>query len=114
MRVRHKKSGNILAKKMRLATSIRERTLGLMFMEKMNGFDGLMLDPCRSIHNFFVRFPIDVIFLDRKNQVVKVIKDFKPWRVTGIYFSAQKTLELPSGTISFDIERGDLLEISDV
>jgi uncharacterized membrane protein (UPF0127 family) len=111
MKVIHTDSGKVLGEQVKLADGMLARMKGLMFIDKMEGFDGLILDPCNSIHNFFVRFPIDVIFMDRKNKVVKVIKEFRPWAISRIYFSASKTLELPAGTIDFEIKKGDQLEV---
>lgn len=107
----HKKTNNIIAKDLKVAKTLMERTIGLMFVKEMKGFDGLLIDPCNSVHNFFVRFPIDLIFLNNDMQVVKLIKCFKPWRMTGIYLKARKVLELPNGTITDDIQVGDQLEV---
>lgn len=62
---------------------------------------------------FFMRFPIDVVFLDRENRVVKVVHDIKPWRMaTG--GGGKKALELPAGTAaSLPIAEGHQLEFDD-
>lgn len=112
MKVKHIKSNKILGENIKEAKSFMDRLIGLMFKDSMEGMDGLMLDPCRSIHNCFVRFPIDVIFINKQNEVVKVIRNFAPWRFSWIYFKAQKTLELPAGTVDDSIITGDKLEIS--
>jgi uncharacterized membrane protein (UPF0127 family) len=85
-----------------------------MFKEKLVGADGLMLDPCRSIHTFFMRYNIDVVFMSRKNAVIKIIRDLKPWRMTWIYWRATKTLEMPAGQLPQDIKVGDVLEVENV
>lgn len=82
-----------------------------MFVKEMRGFDGLLLEPGNSIHNFFVRFPIDVLFLSKDMKIVKIIKCFKPWRISGIYFKARKVLELPNGTITDEMNVGDEIEV---
>lgn len=110
MKVVHKKTNITLGEDVRMATSFMERLQGLMFAKNMIG-DGLMLEPCTSVHNCFVRFPIDVVFLDRDNRVVKIIRNFKPWRFSWIYFSARRALELPAGTVPENIVRGDELEV---
>lgn len=112
MKITHLKTKKVLGENIKEASSFYARLKGLMFIDQMQDMDGLMLDPCRSIHNCFVRFPIDVIFINKKNEVVKVIKNFKPWRFSWIYFNAQKTLELPAGTLGDDINPGDKLEIN--
>ncbi len=111
MKVIHKESNTILAKDLKVAKTLMERTIGLMFVKEMRGFDGLLLDPCNSVHNFFVRFPIDLIFLNNDMEIVKLVRCFKPWRMTGIYLRARKVLELPNGTITDAIKVGDKLEV---
>lgn len=111
MKVIHKKSQKVLGENIKEAKTFFDRLIGLMFIDRMNEMDGLMLDPCRSIHNCFVRFPIDVIFINKENEVVKVIRNFRPWRFSWIYFKAQKTLELPLGTLDETVMPGDKLEI---
>jgi uncharacterized membrane protein (UPF0127 family) len=114
MKVIHKKTNKILSNDLKIAKTLVDRTIGLMFVKEMKGFDALLLDPCNSVHNFFVRFPIDLIFLDDELKIVKLKKCFKPWRMTGIYFKARKVLELPNGTITSDISEGDYLEVRHV
>jgi len=111
LKVIHKETNKVLANDLKIAKSFADRTLGLMFIKEMKGFDALLLEPCTSVHNFFVRFPIDLIFLNKDNKVVKLIPCFKPWRMTGIYLKARKVLELPNGTIGDFIKVGDSLEV---
>lgn len=113
MKVIHKKTDFVLGKDIRFANSFKDRLVGLMFSKNMIG-DGLLLDPCTSVHNCFVRFPIDVIFLDRDNKVVKILRNFKPWRFSWIYFGARRALELPAGKVPRDITKGDVLEVMGV
>jgi len=101
----------LLAENAIMADSMYSRIMGLMFKKEMKKFDGLILKPCYSIHTFFMRFKIDVVFLDRKDQVIKVIKNMKPWRVSWIYFRSNKVLELNGGTIQAELKTGDKVEI---
>jgi hypothetical protein len=60
----------------------------------------LVIDPCTSIHMFFMRFPIDVLYVDRENRVVRVQARIKPWRVGPLYTrGARFVIELPAGAI---------------
>ena len=102
-------SNNIL-----IAETLVDRLIGLMFREKLVGSDGLLLNPCRSIHTFFMRYNLDIVFISSNNKVIKIIRDIKPWRMTWIYFRENKTLELPSGKLPMDLKEGDLLEVKDV
>lgn len=62
--------------------------------------EALHIVPCNSIHTFFMRIPIDALFLDRDGVIVKALEALPPWRVTGVYFSARSVLELPAGTVA--------------
>lgn len=104
---------NICFEKILLADNPLTRVIGLMFKSKPTG-DGLLLDPCNSIHTFFMRYPLDVAFLDNSNKIVKIIRGIKPWRMTWIYFKAKKTLELPAGRMPMEWREGDILEVRNV
>lgn len=113
MKLIHKETNLILANDLRIAESFWDRTRGLMFRNQFPG-DGLVIEPCNSIHNCFVRFPIDVIFVDKNLRIVKILKNFKPWRFSLIYLKAKKVFELPIGTLNEKIAEGDQLEVQGV
>ncbi|MFT4416835.1 DUF192 domain-containing protein [Fredinandcohnia humi] len=76
-----------------------KRLKGLMFQVKPIQNEGILLEPCNSIHMFFMFFPIDVVFLNRDNQAVKVKENVAPWSAIFPVKHAYKALELPIGTI---------------
>ena len=100
-----------MATNVQTANNPYTRILGLMFKPNMNGMGGLLLNPCNSIHTFFMRFPIDVIFLSQDNKVIKIHRNMVPWRMSWIYFKARKTLELPSGSLPTSVQEGSQLEV---
>lgn len=103
---------NCISDKILVADNMISRLVGLMFRASPpQNAEGLLLDPCNSIHTFFMRYPIDVVFLNSKNEVIKVIRNLKPWRMTWIYFRASKTLELPAGKLPLEVKKGDVLEV---
>lgn len=104
----------ILSHNILIAESLVDRLIGLMFREKLIGSDGLLLDPCRSIHTFFMRYSLDIIFLSSDDRIVKIIRNLKPWRMTWIYFRANKTLELPAGKFPVELQEGDYLVVKNV
>jgi uncharacterized membrane protein (UPF0127 family) len=114
LKIKHSKSGKLIGSEIKEAKSFMDRTVGLMFKNSMNGYDGLLLSPCPSIHTFFMRFKIDVIFMDKSYSIVKIIRDIKPWRMSRMYFKAYYCLELPSGRLSLEINEGDQLEVMHV
>lgn len=114
MKVQIKYGDKILSDNILVADNPASRMIGLMFRKKLVGSDGLLLDPCNSIHTFFMRYSLDIVYLSKTNQVVKIIRNLKPWRMTLIYFKARKTLELPAGQLPADIKEGDILEVKNV
>jgi uncharacterized membrane protein (UPF0127 family) len=68
-----------------------------------------LITSCNSIHTFFMLMPIDVLFLNNEDKVVKIIRNLRPWRMTGIYFKATKVLEMKVGTIPQDLVVGERL-----
>ena len=92
------KEGNI-ANKVKVAKSLNERCIGLIGKEKLQPGEGLFIIGCSSIHTFFMRFSIDVIFLDGHNRVVKVVENLRPYRIFLGPLSTRSVLELPLGTI---------------
>jgi len=98
-----------LGKNIRLANNLLSRLKGLMFEEKLIG-DGLLIRPCNSIHTFFMKFNIDVMFLNKDLKIVKIIRNMPPWRITKIYFDAWQVLEIEGGSLSDEIVEGDSIE----
>ncbi|MBA2360392.1 MAG: DUF192 domain-containing protein [Actinobacteria bacterium] len=69
---------------------------GLLGRRSLPSDQGILLKPAASIHTFFMRFPIDAVFLDREHRVVGIERDVRPWRTVGRRGS-HAVLELPSG-----------------
>lgn len=102
----------VLCRKAKVAKSFSTRLIGLMFKKSMDGFDGMMITQCNSIHTFFMRYKLDLIFLDQNLNVVKIIENIKPWRMTLMYFKSTQVLELEGGTLKGKIQKGDQLEMA--
>ena len=86
------------------------RRKGLLGRESLAPGGGLWILPCESIHTFFMRFPIDLVYLDRQYRVKKVRRAVPAWRLSGC-LSAHSVLELPAGTVeSTQTQPGDRLE----
>ncbi|HEY3447019.1 MAG TPA: DUF192 domain-containing protein [Myxococcales bacterium] len=100
----------VVADKVELAATWTSRLKGLLGRDALPEGAGLHIDPCNSIHMFFMRFPIDVAFLDPSGKVVRAIHSIKPWRATKVYFDAHSALELPAGTlVRTGVHEGDVL-----
>lgn len=76
------------------------RLRGLLGRPEPAEGEGMLLVPCRGIHMFGMRYPLDVIFLDRRGKVVSTFERLKPGSRTRRQRSAEYALELPAGTIS--------------
>ena len=99
MRIRNATRGTEVADAARHAHSFRLRLVGLLGRSSLEPGEALLLDPCTSVHTAFMRFAIDVIYLDGARRVVKVVPALKPFRVSGMLRGAHSVIELPCGTI---------------
>jgi uncharacterized membrane protein (UPF0127 family) len=94
------------------ADTMWTRMRGLLGRGGLAPSEGLWISPCNSIHMFFMRFAIDVVFIDERLQVVRVCEDVKPWRIARGGKHAHSVLELPPGKAAFfNIRVGDKLQI---
>jgi uncharacterized membrane protein (UPF0127 family) len=90
------------------------RRKGLLGRTGLPAGEGLWIVPCESVHTFGMKFPIDLVYLDRKKKVKKVRSGVPPWRLSAC-LSAHSVLELASGTVRMTQTRpGDMLEFSPV
>ena len=102
--------GTIVALHLEVAGTGKSRRKGLLGRDHLDAGEGLWIVPCESIHTFFMRFPIDLIYLDRKNRIRKLRSGVGAWRLSAC-FTAHSVLELAEGTISnSDVQLGDTLE----
>ena len=92
--------GTQLAARARVAAGFWERLVGLLGRRSLAPGEGLVITPCRSVHTLFMRFTIDVVYVDRSTTVVKTVPKLKPFRTSGAERAAHSAIELPSGTIS--------------
>ncbi|OGY30414.1 MAG: hypothetical protein A3F35_01670 [Candidatus Woykebacteria bacterium RIFCSPHIGHO2_12_FULL_45_10] len=90
-------------------SSLWQKTKGLIGEAEPESFgSGIALPAVNSIHTFFVGFPIDIVFLDKDNQVVKLAENLTQFRFSPIIFAAKTTLELKAGSIKkLKIKVGD-------
>ncbi|MFO8016650.1 MAG: DUF192 domain-containing protein [Candidatus Woesearchaeota archaeon] len=106
----NKSRNRVLAKNSRILDSFLGKARGLMFHRRISkegdGYGGYGLvfpfdsEARRSIHMFFVFFPIDVLFLDRKRRVVEVKERLKPFSICLPKKKSKYIIELPAGVVS--------------
>ena len=88
--------GRVVCEQCRLAENALARMRGLLGRRGLESGEGLLLRPAPSVHTFFMRFAIDVVFLARDGEVLKVVPRLRPWRTTGAR-GAKAVVELASG-----------------
>jgi hypothetical protein len=113
LRVSNLTRNTVLATRMEVADSGAKRNKGLLGRDCLAPGEGLWIRPCEAVHTFWMRFPIDLIYLDRKNRIRKLVSAVPAWRLSACLL-AHSVLELPSGTIrKTQTQPGDTLEFSD-
>ncbi len=87
------------------------RMRGLLGRRGLERGEGLLLQPAGSIHTFFMRFPIDVVFLDGDRRVMRVVPSVRPWRTAAVR-KARAVLELAAGEATrVGMEPGTVLRL---
>lgn len=115
LRVLNTTRGSVLAARCGEARSFLARGRGLMGRPALATGEGLLIEPCSSVHSFFMRFPIDVVFADRQHRVVGLTEAMAPNRPYAGARGARYVVELPAGTIAATGTRlGDVLRIEAV
>jgi uncharacterized membrane protein (UPF0127 family) len=112
MRVYNTTRNTSIATQCAEARSFLARLRGLMGHPGLEAGQGLLIEPCSSVHSFFMRFPIDVIFVDRTNTVVGITTSMAPNRPYAGARNARYVIELPAGTIAASgTQIGDALQV---
>jgi uncharacterized membrane protein (UPF0127 family) len=112
LRLRQPRIDRVLAEDVEVVTNLFRRGIGLSFRSRLERGRAMWINPCNGIHMFFMRFPIDVVFLDRENRVRSVHQRVKPWLgMVPFVPGAKSVIELPAGTLDgAELERGEQLE----
>jgi uncharacterized membrane protein (UPF0127 family) len=88
--------GRLVCERCEVADGFFSRLRGLLGRRQLPPGHGLLIRPSSSVHTWFMRFPIDVLFLDRELRVLKIRKHMRPWRLAA-RFRADSALELAAG-----------------
>jgi uncharacterized protein len=112
MRV-EREGGGVLCERCELAATMGKRMKGLLGRRELPAGEGILIRPTSSIHMFFMRFPIDAVFLDRDLRIVGIAESLRPWRVAGRR-GAHSVLELRAGEVARRaLRQGDRLVLVD-
>jgi uncharacterized membrane protein (UPF0127 family) len=106
--------GSTVCERCVVANKMFPRMRGLLGRRSLPAGEGLLIRPAPSVHTFFMRFPIDVLFLSRSGQVLKVCADVGPWRARSCR-GAYAVVELPAGEAGRrGVAVGDSMETEDL
>lgn len=97
MIVKNITKNTMLGENIEIADTFMKRFLGLMPRASLNQGEGLIINPCNSIHMFFMKFAIDVLFIDKNNKILHIEENFKPWRISKFVKGGKYVIELPVG-----------------
>lgn len=105
-------TGRVVCRRCEPADTVWTRFRGLQMRRALAPGEGLLLRPAGSIHTLFMRFAIDVVFLDRDLRVLEVRAGLRPWRMASVR-GAKVVLELPAGAAeAAGIRAGSRLELA--
>jgi uncharacterized membrane protein (UPF0127 family) len=102
LRALNRTRGTVLCEALENATSFAKQSRGLLGRDGLAPGAGMLFRgrgaiPMMWMHMFFMRFAIDIVFLDKSNRVIRINHNLKPWRVSSVVFGARKALELEAG-----------------
>ena len=108
-RLIHRQSGRALADRLEIARTPLERMRGLLGRASLPDGEGMLIEDCSSIHTCFMKFALDVVFVDTEYVVRKVTRHLRPWRLA-MAFGARHVVELPAGALDeVPLAPGDVL-----
>ncbi len=107
--LRNARTGELLADKLEAAFDSTTRNRGLLGRDSLPAGSALILAPCTSVHTWFMRFPIDIVFVTKSGSIMKLRSALGPWRLA-IAWNAFAVVELPAGGAG-DSRAGDTLEL---
>ncbi|OGX27575.1 MAG: hypothetical protein A3D10_06280 [Omnitrophica WOR_2 bacterium RIFCSPHIGHO2_02_FULL_48_11] len=113
MKIRNLTQNTVLALEAKTADTSLSRMTGLLNRSSLGDHEALIITHCQSIHMLFMRFAIDVIFVDRTDRVVGLVEGIKPYRLSPIFFKAHYAVEVKEGVIkNSKTQLGDQLALA--
>lgn len=112
MKLINTENRSVVAGNLRRADTFWRRLRGLSFTRRLPEGDALLISPCHSVHTCFMRYPIDILFLNDEFRVVGCCCGLRPYRLSPIFRGAKHVVELPAGSIAkLGIRDGHILAI---
>jgi uncharacterized protein len=100
-------NGKVVLGNVDLLESFLERLRGLMFRKEIPSDYGVIISPCNSIHTFFMKFDIGVVYLDKDNIVIRGPDVMKRGKVGPIVMDGSKVLEYDHSKTALDLKVGE-------
>lgn len=111
-RIKNQDQADLLIPQLEQANEFLSRGKGLLGRKKLEPDQALWIKPCNNIHTFFMKFPIDCVFLDKKMQISQICENVKPFRIVGPYWKAKSVVEFPAGSAEkWKLKLGDQLYV---
>ena len=112
VRIENLSKQTLLAERSELANSPWRRMKGLLGRDRLPAGEGLVIQPCQSVHTWFMRFPIDVLHVDGQGIVRRILHSLPPNRLGPIVWQGRLVIELPAGVAAAtSTEVGDRLAL---
>ncbi|MCC0565831.1 DUF192 domain-containing protein [Brevibacillus borstelensis] len=113
MKIWNATKNRMIAQQAKCAGTSVTRMLGLLGRSTLPEGQALIINPCKAVHTWFMRFSIDCLFVDQHGEIVHLMEELQPWRYTPFIKRAAYVIELPAHTIrNTQTEIGDRLEIT--
>lgn len=111
MCIKNTTKGTVVADHTKTADNFWRRLKGLLGTSSLLTGHGLIIKPCSSVHTFGMKYPIDVLFVDGNHQIIKIVENMLPGKVS-MASGSKYVVELPTGTAhQAACSVGDILEI---
>jgi uncharacterized membrane protein (UPF0127 family) len=96
----------VLCERLEKAGGMAGKSRGLLGRDGLEADAGMLfeagrLEPFMCMHMLFMRFSIDIVFLNRQGRVIRINHNLRPWRISSIVWGARRVLELPAGAAAY-------------
>ena len=113
MKIINETKGTVLAENVIVANTFFGWIIGLLNRSEILPGEALLIRPCNSVHTFFMKFPIDVVFVSKDHRILITIPNMKPFRFSQVVLESRFVLELPAGTLeAAKTYHSDIIQIS--
>ena len=100
MKIQIEGTSTIIAHQVSIANDPLSRMKGLLGKESLEPGSALVITACNSIHMFFMKFPLDVVFINQSGTIVGMVERIPPFGLSPIFWKAVSAVELPAGSIA--------------